>query len=117
MNRSAMRIEDYLGHILDAIGRIERYTEDVDELGFLQSEMIQDAVLRNIEIIGEAARNIERASPEFAADHPEIPLTVIYTMRNRIAHGYFQVDMEIIWRTIKRDLPELATSIANVHKQ
>lgn len=114
MSRDALRIGDYLAHILEAIARIDKYTEDIDEVGFLRNEMIQDAVLRNLEIIGEAARNIERTAPEFAAQHPEIPWAVIYTMRNRIAHGYFQVDLEIVWRTVQRSLPELADAVAKL---
>ena len=63
MTREQLRVADYLGHILEAIERIGEYTEDVDEVTFLDNKMIQDAVLRNIEIIGEAARNIERTAP------------------------------------------------------
>lgn len=66
MNK-ALRVPDYLGHILAAIERIERHAADVDELGFLNSELIQDAVIRNIEIIGEAANNIQRVDATFAA--------------------------------------------------
>ena len=59
----ALRVPDYLGHILQAIERISRYTADLDEVGFLRNEMAQDAVIRNIEIIGEASNNILRAFP------------------------------------------------------
>lgn len=116
MTRDPLRVTDYLDHILDAIRRIEEYTAEVDEVGFLGNTMIQDAVLRNIEIIGEAARNIERAAPDYAAQHPEVPWTVIYTMRNRIAHGYFKVDLEIVWNTVKRDLPDLIETIATLSR-
>jgi uncharacterized protein with HEPN domain len=64
-------------------------------------------VVRNFEIIGEASRNIERHHPEFAAAHPELPLAIAYEMRNALAHGYFKVDLGIVWRTIQRDLPHL----------
>lgn len=107
MSREDLRIADYLGHMLEAIRRIDEYTSTVNYEDFIRGKIIQDAVLRNIEIIGEAARNIERAAPDFAAAHSEIAWTVIYTMRNRIAHGYFQVDLEIVWRTIRNDLPKL----------
>lgn len=63
----ALRVPDYLGHILRAIERIDRYTSDMDEVGFLSSELVRDAVIRNIEVIGEAANNIQRTAPEFAA--------------------------------------------------
>lgn len=114
MTRDQLRVADYLGHILEAIERIGEYTEDVDEVTFLGNTMVQDAVLRNIETIGEAARNIERTAPDFAAQHSEVPWAIIYTMRNRIAHGYFKVDLEIVWRTIQRDLPELADAIGKI---
>lgn len=103
----ALRVPDYLGHILKAIERIDRYTEDMDEVAFLNSELVQDAVIRNIEIIGEASNNIQRVAPEFAAQHDDVPWLVMYTMRNRVSHGYDKVDLEIVWKTIQRDLPEL----------
>lgn len=111
MSKDALRIPEYLGHILQAIQRIGSYTEDVDEVTFLESKMVQDAVIRNIEIIGEAARNIERYHPDFAAGHPEVPWEDIYLMRNRVAHGYFSIDFEIVWKTIQNDLPELQQQI------
>jgi uncharacterized protein with HEPN domain len=111
LNKHALRAQDYLGHMLEAIKRIGRYTQDLTEAAFIESEMVQDAVIRNFEIIGEAARNIERDSPAFAAQHADIPWTLIYTMRNRVAHGYFSVDLEIVWKTIRRDLPGLAEQI------
>jgi uncharacterized protein with HEPN domain len=107
----ALRIPDYLGHILRAIERIERYTDDMDEVAFLGNEMVQDAVIRNIEIIGEASNNIQRGDPEFAARHEDIPWLVMYTMRNRVSHGYDKVDLEIVWKTIQGDLPSLYAQI------
>jgi uncharacterized protein with HEPN domain len=107
----ALRIPDYLGHILRAIERIERYTADIDEVGFLNSELVQDAVIRNIEIIGEASNNIQRGAPEFAAQHDHIPWQVMYTMRNRVSHGYDKVDLEVVWRTIQGDLPRLYSQV------
>jgi uncharacterized protein with HEPN domain len=102
-----LRLPDYLGHILQAIERIHRYIEDSDEVAFLQDEKTQDAVIRNFEIIGEAANNIKRYHTDFAQLHPEIKLNFAYEMRNALAHGYFKVDFEIVWRTIHQDLPEL----------
>ncbi len=69
--------------------------------------MTQDAVIRNLEVIGEASRNIERHFPEFAKTHPELPLASAYEMRNALAHGYFSVDLGIVWKTIENDLPNL----------
>ncbi|MCX7096998.1 MAG: DUF86 domain-containing protein [Methylococcales bacterium] len=102
-----LRLPDYLGHILQAIERIHRYIEDTDEVAFLQDEKTQDAVIRNFEIIGEAANNIKRYHTEFVQQHPEIKFNFAYEMRNALAHGYFKIDLEIVWRTIHQDLPEL----------
>ncbi len=77
------------------------------ETEFLDDEQVQDAVLRNIEIIGEAARNIETGFPEYAAEHSTVPWGDVYLMRNRISHGYFAVDLEIVWKTVQRNIPEL----------
>jgi uncharacterized protein with HEPN domain len=110
----ALRVADYLGHILKAIERIERYTAELDEVGFLNSELVQDAVIRNIEIIGEAANNVQRVAPEFAAQHDHIPWLLMYTMRNRVSHGYDKVDLEIVWKTIQTDLAVLYQQIQTV---
>ena len=114
MTQDPIRVADYLEHIIQAIQRIKRYTDDMSEVAFLENELVQDAVIRNIEIIGEAARNIERNDPVFAAQHAEIPWEVIYAMRNRVAHGYFKVDLEIVWNTIHYDLPGLAIEIGRL---
>ncbi len=106
-----LRIPDYLEHIIEAIERISRYIDDISEIEFLEDEKTQDAVIRNFEIIGEAARNIEHSHSMFADNHPQVPWTLMYTMRNRVAHGYFKVDFELIWRTIHEDLPALYEQI------
>jgi uncharacterized protein with HEPN domain len=111
MSRDPQRLHDYLAHILQAIERIEKYTENFIELTFLENQMVQDAVIRNFEIIGEASNNIEKHHPAFAAAHPELPLAIAYQMRNALAHGYFKVDLELLWRTICCDLPDLYTQI------
>ena len=117
MSRDRQKLADYLAHILEAIQRIQRYTEDLAEPDFLQNQLVQDAVIRNfeiIEIIGEASRNIERHYPDFAKAHPEVPLAFAYEMRNVLAHGYFQVDLELVWKTIERDLAALAKRVAGL---
>lgn len=101
------RVPDYLGHILKAIERIQRYTADLGVADFLANELVQDAVVRNIEILGEAANNLQRSAPEFAAKHHHIPWQVMYAMRNRVSHGYDKVDWEVVWKTIESDLPTL----------
>jgi len=83
----------------------------MDKVSFLASEEKQDAVIRNIEIIGEAAQSIRRRHPEFAVRHPEIPWGGVYGMRNAIAHGYFTVDLDVVWKTVFEDLPILAEQV------
>lgn len=112
MSRDPQRLPDYLGHILEAIERIRVYVENVDQNGFKESLMIQDAVIRNLEVIGEASRNIERVHPEFAQAHPEIPFSLANDMRNALAHGYFKVDLDIVWKTVQRSLPKLYAQIS-----
>lgn len=107
MSRDTQRLADYLEHVLTAIERIERYIVDCDELAFLTSELVQDAVIRNLEIVGEACHNIETHYPDFAVSHPDLPLAFAYQMRNAVAHGYFRVDLEIVWKTVQNDLAPL----------
>ena len=109
--KDSLRVADYLEHILEAIERIHRYVEDMSEVNFLDDEKTQDAVVRNFEIIGEAAHNIEQYHSTYAEAHDNIPWSLMYTMRNRVAHGYFKVDYELVWQTIHNDLPELRHQI------
>ena len=111
MSRDPQRLPDYLRHIIQAIERIQRYTDDMVELEFSENEMVQDAVIRNFEVIGEACNNIERDHPDFAAVHSDVPFSFAYEMRNALAHGYFKVDLGIVWKTIESDLPGLLHQI------
>lgn len=117
MSRDLQRQADYLAHILQAIERIDRYCDDLSELEFLQHELVQDAVIRNFEVIGEASNNIEKHYPAYAESHPELPLSSAYQMRNAIAHGYFKVDYELVWRTIQSDLPTLYKLVLEAAQQ
>lgn len=76
----------------------------MSEAAFLDDDKTCDAVIRNYEIIGEAARNMERYHAAFVARHPQVPWELMVAMRNRVAHGYFQVDYETIWKSIHSDL-------------
>lgn len=112
--RHTRRIPEYLQHILDAIDRATQYVAGMDLPAFEQDSRTQDAVIRSIEIVGEAANKTRLADPEFAASFPHIPWDVMYGMRNRIVHDYFEVDLEIIWRTVHQDLPALRTQVAEL---
>lgn len=112
--KDALRIPDYLEHIIEAIERIHRHVEDMTEVTFLDDEKTQDAVIRNFEIIGEAAHNIERYHAEYAETHCDIPWSIMYAMRNRVSHGYFKVDYELVWQTIHSDLLEIHRQISQL---
>ena len=101
----------YLHHILDAIESIEDYTRGMSENEFLSNSMAHDAVVRQIEIIGEAARNI---SDEFRSKHPKLPWSKMVGIRNKITHEYFNVNFAIVWDTVKDDLPLLKKSIKKI---
>jgi uncharacterized protein with HEPN domain len=114
MIRGPQRLNDYLAHILEAIDRIEQYVGDMDEILFLDNKLVQDAVIRNLEIIGEASNSLEKRYPSFVHDHPELPLSSAYQMRNAVAHGYFKIDFEIVWKTIHGELPTLHKQIRGI---
>jgi uncharacterized protein with HEPN domain len=94
----------YLGDILDAIQRIESYTTQVSKQGFIENFMMQDAVMLQIEIIGEAANSISEA---FQEKHDEIPWAQMRALRNRIVHDYRGINLNVIWDTVQNDLPAL----------
>ncbi len=109
-----LRIADYLQHILDAIAHIQDYTADMDLDVFMADRKTQDAVIRNLEVIGEACNNITMHHTDFAAQHANVPWGFAYEMRNALAHGYFTVDHRIVWQTIQQDLPDLKRQVANL---
>ncbi len=111
MSRDEGRLANYLAPILEAIERIGRYTQDMADLAFLENQLVQDAGVRNLQIIGEARHNIDVHHPEFAAQQPELPLAFAHLMRKAVAHGYFKVCLEIVWKTIHHDLPALHTLV------
>ena len=102
------RVEDYLEHIAEAIERATGYLQPVPDLAaFKKNPQVQDAVVRNIEIIGEAVNKINSTAPDFIEQHPELPWAQMRGMRNVAIHEYFFVDLEIVWTTVKDDLPRL----------
>src|SRR5215212_6685733 len=97
-----------LEHIVEAIDRIQSYAAKAADTFFTNS-MVQDAVIRNVQIIGEAAHAI---SDDFKRSHPEIPWREIVGTRNIITHEYFRVDLEIIWDAVTEDLARLKAAVA-----
>lgn len=103
MRSDADRVED----ILRAIDRIERKTA-VAKHPFREDEMLQTWVVHHLEIIGEAAKGL---SDEFRSGRPEIPWSAIARMRDRLIHGYWDVDLDAVSQTVQRDLPELRSAL------
>jgi len=102
-----LRIDD----ILECVAKIERYTDGMAFEDFMGDDKTVDAVLRRIEIIGEAARNVP---DEVSARFPGIPWNRLKAMRNVIVHEYFGVSLRMIWTTIKSDLPPLVASLLRI---
>jgi len=113
----AERVEDYLEHIADAIERAMRYIGGLADLAALeQDERAQDAVVRTITVIGEAAVRIQKEAPEFVATHPELPWSQMRGIRNKVVHDYFDVAWDVVWDTVKQDLPPLLKQIESLLK-
>jgi uncharacterized protein with HEPN domain len=98
----------YFAEILSAIGRALEYTAGGQE-AFFADPKTQDAVVRNIEIMGEAVRGVSDATRQA---HPEVPWSKIAGTRDRVIHGYFNVDLDIIWEIVAKELPGLRQRIA-----
>jgi uncharacterized protein with HEPN domain len=101
----------YLRHILDAVKRIESYINGIACEEFLENEMVQAAIIREMEIIGEAAK---RLPENFKTGHPDIPWRKMAGMRDKLVHDYMGVDIDAVWDTVDRDLPALKESIAEI---
>ena len=99
----------FLKHILEAINNIEDYVKNISSSeDFVNNKIIRDAVLRNFQVIGEAANNLDE---EFIASNPEVEWEKVIGMRNFIIHEYFGVDLKIVWDTIKEDIPSFKENI------
>ena len=101
----------FLRHILDAIQYIDGYVGGLAFDQFLQRRMTQDAVVRQLEIIGEASNSL---SADLREAHPDVMWGQIIGMRNRLIHGYFQIDLEIVWEVVHVDLPALRAQVAHL---
>ena len=100
-----------LADIIDSIEKIERYVAGLSRDGFLADEKTIDAVVRNLEIIGEASKRLPQS---FQSQHPEIQWRRIVGLRNRIVHDYFGLDLEIIWEIVQHELPALKAKLSAI---
>lgn len=108
--REKLRDRGRLEHILQAISNISTFLEDKTAEDFLMDQMLYFAVVKNMEIIGEASYMLTH---EFKENHPKTSWKDIINMRHILVHGYYQVDSRIVWQTIVNDLPLLKTQIAD----
>lgn len=104
----------FLKHILENIVLIEQNISEADFNNFIKNKTIQDAIVREIEIIGEATKNV---SENLKNKHPEIPWRKISGMRDKIVHEYFDIDLEVIWKTVQNDLPIFKKQIEDLLKE
>lgn len=104
----------FIEHIIESIELLEKYLGRVKKERFLKSAQLQDAVIRRIEIIGEAVKNI----PKLIKDkNPDVPWRKMLAMRNILIHEYFAVNLDIAWDTVKLDLPKLKRQLQKLHRE
>ncbi len=101
----------YIEHILLSIKKVLDFIKDTDKTGFENNIMLQDAVIRNIEIIGEASKKI---SQNFKDQYSEIPWREMAGMRDKLVHDYLGVDIDVIWETVTTDIPLLNDLLSNI---
>ena len=103
----------YIDHILDCIRKIKEFSYGLTINDFKTNELVQDAIIRNIEIIGEASKKV---SSDTKQTYFQIPWKEISGMRDKLIHDYFGIDAEVVWKTIKEDIPSLEEYITHILK-
>ena len=114
---STLRLADYVGHMLEAAQQACAYVEGMDKDDFLADRRTQQAVVMNLVIIGEAATRCLRDHDAFLEQFPDVPWRGMRGMRNRIAHGYFDIDLDTVWETIQIALPELSERLPAIREK
>ncbi|WP_202977532.1 DUF86 domain-containing protein [Pantoea agglomerans] len=110
---SKTEIKVLVENILSSAHKCKLYMEDLDQLDFNCDVKTQDSVLMNLIVIGEQATKVIAYHPDFVEANQEIPWQQIRGLRNRVAHGYFDVDLGLIWNTVQNDLPHLIEKLEN----
>jgi uncharacterized protein with HEPN domain len=111
MNRRPLRAHDYIEHMLDAAKAIQQFMSGVSEKEFLSDRKTRDAVIRNIEILGEAAKMLSDVLPDAASRFPAIDFRTMYATRNRMIHAYAFVNFTIVYEIAVNDLPSLISAL------
>lgn len=106
----------YISQMLDAATTACSYVEGYDKDDFLADQRTQQAVMMNVLIIAEVATKIAQNYPDFAAANPNVPWSSMRNMRNRIAHGYFEIDFEVVWETVTSSLPPLIDALVHLNQ-
>lgn len=101
----------FIAHILDSILLIEDYSKNVSQAEFLKNRHLQDAIIRRLEIIGEAVKNLPMT---FRSKHTQIPWKQITGMRDILIHEYFDVDLLLTWQVIKKELPAIKKQLSEL---
>jgi uncharacterized protein with HEPN domain len=112
----ANRLPDYLDHMLDAARQACVYVEGMGKAEFMEDKRTQQAVIMNLMILGEVAAKLLEGYADFLARHTEVPWASMKGMRNRVAHGYFELDLDIVWETARTALPPLLTQLPLVRE-
>ena len=113
---SGNRLPDYLDHMRQAATDACGFVEDMSKDAFLGDKRTQQAVIMSLVIIGEAATKVMDSYGAFARAHPDVPWRSMRGMRNRIAHGYFDVNLDLVWDTVQTALPALLTHLSAIHQ-
>ena len=108
------RLPDYLDHIRQAATNACSFVEGQTKEDFLADRRTQQAVILSLLIIGEAATKLLQHYGDFLARHPEVPWSSMKGMRNRLAHGYFDINLEVVWETVSNALPSLLERLPSV---
>jgi uncharacterized protein with HEPN domain len=111
------RLPDYLDHMQQAATDACSFVEGLGKDDFLADKRTQQAVIMSLIIIGEAATKVMDAYAEFAEAHAEVPWRSMRGMRNRIAHGYFEINLDVVWDTVQTALPELLRQLPGVRNE
>ncbi|MEH8019084.1 DUF86 domain-containing protein [Rheinheimera muenzenbergensis] len=111
---TAPRIATYIAQMQESVYLACSYIDGMTKIDFLADKKTQQAVVLNLLVLGETATKILQADPEFAAAHNDIPWRSMKGMRNRIAHGYFDINLDVVWDTTTTALPELTASLVKL---